>query len=83
MSKPVSPNTNIDDLDYILSCLEEENATPPRMTIKEAKTQLQALLTAAKIEELQMLPVNYNRPRTSRFIPYSVIEERIKELEKL
>jgi hypothetical protein len=85
-----SPNTNINE-HYLRASGGTQTACSCGKTFAFAsdanqhirwQLRTQALLAAAKIEELQMLPVNYNRPRTSRFVPYSVIEERIKVLKE-
>ena len=66
---------------------EEDDAPEYQIKLDKAEMtrQLEALVQyeteKARIDELRSLPVNYNRPRSSRFVPHKIILERIEELE--
>jgi hypothetical protein len=73
----VSPNTNIGELEKILEShanYYNESVFVDNLSTEEAKTQLEALITAAKIEELKKIP---NHTSINLYV-----RERIKELEQ-
>jgi hypothetical protein len=84
----ISPNTTIDDLLKLIygkDVVENAYASPAgRLTKKQAKTQLESLITAAKIEELKVL-AHYVDYEIDDNYPFATIvnhlEERVKELE--
>jgi hypothetical protein len=71
-----SPNTNIDDIfeEFEKDYQEGSGSMAFAKASIEAKTQLEALITAAKIEELEKLP---NHTSINLYV-----RERIKELEQ-
>jgi hypothetical protein len=80
---PVSPNTNIDDIfeEFEKDYQESSGSMAFAKASIKAKTQLEALLSAAKIQELRRLWPSFTVDGYFT-VDGETIKERIKELEK-